>query len=89
MDLKFTALVVVGSAAAFFGTWTFLDQPSAVEPVKAAAVPAAVRNPGGKLVVIKDCDHARAMGVAPLMAGRPGYRAELDFDGDGFACSPA
>ncbi|MBS0505520.1 MAG: excalibur calcium-binding domain-containing protein [Proteobacteria bacterium] len=34
------------------------------------------------------CDAARAAGVAPLYAGEPGYRAEMDGDSDGVACEP-
>ena len=36
----------------------------------------------------RDCDDARAMGAAPLHRGAPGYRPELDADGDGVACEP-
>ena len=32
------------------------------------------------------CADARAAGVAPLRAGRPGYSHRLDRDGDGVAC---
>ena len=34
------------------------------------------------------CADARAAGVAPISEGQPGYRAELDADGDGIACEP-
>ena len=34
------------------------------------------------------CDDARAAGVAPLYVGEPGYRTEMDGDGDGVACKP-
>lgn len=34
------------------------------------------------------CADARAAGVAPLYAGEPGYRPELDRDSDGVACEP-
>ena len=34
------------------------------------------------------CSAARAAGVAPLYEGEPGYRPELDSDGDGVACEP-
>ena len=33
-----------------------------------------------------NCAAARAAGAAPLHMGRPGYRAEMDGDGDGVAC---
>lgn len=34
------------------------------------------------------CSEARAAGVAPLYRNQPGYRADLDRDGDGVACEP-
>lgn len=34
------------------------------------------------------CDEARAASAAPLHRGQPGYRFELDRDGDGVACEP-
>ena len=34
------------------------------------------------------CKDARAAGVAPLYAGEPGYRSEMDGDDDGVACEP-
>lgn len=36
----------------------------------------------------RNCSHARAAGAAPLFRGRPGYRPEMDRDGDGVACEP-
>lgn len=35
-----------------------------------------------------NCDDARSAGVAPLYAGEPGFRSEMDGDGDGVACEP-
>jgi hypothetical protein len=34
------------------------------------------------------CNEVRAAGRAPLYAGQPGYRVEMDGDGDGIACEP-
>ncbi len=34
------------------------------------------------------CDDARAAGTAPIYAGEPGYREQMDGDGDGVACEP-
>jgi hypothetical protein len=36
----------------------------------------------------RNCSEARADGVAPLYAGEPGYRPEMDGDDDGVACEP-
>lgn len=32
------------------------------------------------------CDEARAAGVTPIQRGEPGFRTDLDADGDGVAC---
>jgi hypothetical protein len=34
------------------------------------------------------CNEVRAAGKAPLYAGQPGYRIEMDGDADGVACEP-
>lgn len=36
----------------------------------------------------RNCDAARAAGVAPLHRGEPGYREPMDADSDGVACEP-
>ncbi|QIG55375.1 thermonuclease family protein [Altererythrobacter sp. BO-6] len=36
----------------------------------------------------RNCAAARAAGAAPLRRGSPGYRPQLDADGDGIACEP-
>ncbi|GAA4868789.1 excalibur calcium-binding domain-containing protein [Pseudonocardia benzenivorans] len=47
---------------------------------------AAVDSGGGGAAYYKNCSAAKAAGAAPLLRGRPGYRAALDRDGDGVAC---
>ena len=39
-------------------------------------------------VYFRSCNEARAAGAAPLRRGQPGYRIEMDGDGDGIACEP-
>ena len=39
-------------------------------------------------VFYSGCNEARAAGAAPVYAGQPGYRADMDGDGDGIACEP-
>jgi uncharacterized Fe-S cluster-containing radical SAM superfamily protein len=34
------------------------------------------------------CDQVRAAGADPIYGGEPGYRPEMDGDGDGIACEP-
>jgi Excalibur calcium-binding domain len=50
--------------------------PSASAPAPTPAAPAYYSN----------CAAAEAAGVAPISRGQPGYRPELDRDGDGVAC---
>lgn len=39
-------------------------------------------------VTYSGCNEVRALGKAPIRAGEPGYRSEMDGDGDGIACEP-
>ncbi|MEL1251900.1 thermonuclease family protein [Aurantiacibacter gilvus] len=39
-------------------------------------------------IYFANCREARAAGAAPLYRGEPGYRPEMDGDGDGIACEP-
>jgi Excalibur calcium-binding domain len=39
-------------------------------------------------VFYSGCNEVRAAGKAPLYAGQPGYRVEMDGDRDGVACEP-
>ncbi|HXH16687.1 MAG TPA: excalibur calcium-binding domain-containing protein [Sphingomonas sp.] len=55
--------------------------------LEAAANPG--RRPDGlseSSVVFSGCREVRAAGAAPLYRGSPGYRADMDGDGDGIAC---
>jgi hypothetical protein len=36
----------------------------------------------------RNCDTARAVGLAPASRGQPGYWTHLDADRDGIACEP-
>lgn len=40
------------------------------------------------LAAFPNCDAARAVELAPARAGRPGYWARNDRDGDGISCEP-
>lgn len=51
--------------------------------VGVATAPTAVAEP-----YYKNCTAARDAGAAPIYKGEPGYRSELDRDGDGIACEP-
>lgn len=51
-----------------------------------AAPPARASGPPG--LYFRNCREAWAAGAAPLRRGDPGYRPEMDGDGDGIACEP-
>ena len=53
----------------------FVGSPAAEAP---ATAPSGAYYP--------NCKAARRAGAAPLLAGTPGYRPDLDGDGDGVAC---
>jgi hypothetical protein len=59
--------------------------PSADEPVPVMAAPPPPAEESSP-VYFPHCAAARAAGAAPLYAGQPGYRPDLDGDGDGVAC---
>ena len=40
----------------------------------------------GDGIFYRSCDEVRAAGKAPLYPGQPGFRPELDDNGDGTAC---
>ena len=49
---------------------------------------APFRTPGPSGIYFRNCREAWAAGAAPLRRGQPGYRPEMDGDGDGIACEP-
>jgi hypothetical protein len=82
MTKGFLLLVLCASAIAFAGTWLVTGDSSPPERVMRVAG-------GGKTDQISTCEEAVKQGLAPMYAGTPGYRADLDPDGDGLACPPA
>jgi hypothetical protein len=59
--------------------------PRAANPALTARVVAPPTDPN---VRYSGCDEVRALGKAPLYADQPGYREDMDGDGDGIACEP-
>ena len=51
-----------------------------------AAAPAPAEEPNQESTYFPNCKKAKESGAAPLRRGDPGYREELDRDGDGVAC---
>lgn len=90
--LGYPAIVAGGCALVFAATWVATPNvqqwwagTSTPEPPVAVA---AVQDPGAaeRSVYFSGCSEARAAGAAPIHRGSPGYRPEMDGDGDGVAC---
>lgn len=90
--LAFAAAVALGGLLALI--LPVLAQPETVVDAVPLAAPASVvpgpvlepAAPPRTVPVFRDCAAAHAAGAAPLRRGDPGYRPELDRDGDGVAC---
>lgn len=82
-------LIVGGMAlAAVYGIFNTDKMPGAVVSMVNASRDLGRRNTPPAGAYYWNCDAARAAGVAPIYAGEPGYREELDGDRDGIACEP-
>lgn len=79
------ARILTGDCGAPAGPQSPPESESPVEQPPAEPVP-FVGPTDGLSVYFPNCAAARAAGVAPLLAGQPGYRSGLDGDGDGIAC---
>lgn len=82
MDRGFPIVLIASFMGVFGLTWHLTGSG---DPVAKAGPPAVAQQE----IAPKTCEEAEALGLAPMMAGRPGYRAELDPDGTGVACPPA
>ncbi|WP_226436693.1 GmrSD restriction endonuclease domain-containing protein [Rhodococcus yananensis] len=71
-------LVGCGTAATGMSTAVPTTTPEPVSPAPVA--------PADTSVYYRNCAAARAAGAAPLHAGQPGYRPDMDGDRDGVAC---
>lgn len=63
-------------------------RPATRAPAPRSGSPPHVRRPAPSGVFFRNCKEAWAAGAAPLRRGQPGYRPEMDGDGDGIACEP-
>lgn len=69
---------MVGGMAGY--AWTTVPPAAFQPPEERQRIEQSVFYPG--------CHAVRAAGKAPLSAGQPGYREDMDGDGDGVACEP-
>ncbi|WP_406861156.1 excalibur calcium-binding domain-containing protein [Streptomyces sp. HUAS MG47] len=93
-------LVVYTPSAGYSGTDEFVYRVTPSDPAVeggtavvritvAAPTPTPTPTPTkAPRVYYRNCDAARAAGVAPLYRGDEGYASHLDRDGDGTACEP-
>lgn len=87
-SFRFLAKVALVASAAFFAVF-YSDRLATVGTAALRIANGHQREnspPDGAYYY--NCDDARSAGVAPLYAGEPGYRIEMDGDNDGVACEP-
>ena len=82
-----TSLIPVVAMATFLGVYTLAPSGSTQAPTSASAE-APARSQVEASRYFSGCNEARAAGAAPIRVGEPGYREEMDGDGDGIACEP-
>jgi hypothetical protein len=84
MSRQFATVTVLASALTFGGVWMMTgEEPDQPKALALASTPAQASS-----VYYSGCNAVRAAGAAPLHLGEPGYREEMDGDGDGIACEP-
>jgi hypothetical protein len=62
--------------------------PGMAYPTRPATLPSAPTPAPTASAYYLNCAAAEAAGAVPISRGHPGYRPELDGDGDGVACDP-
>ena len=76
VGILFVGFIAWQAAPQLASTWTLASSsPQQIQSRQASAY-------------YPNCSAARAAGVAPIYAGQPGYREEMDGDLDGVACEP-
>ena len=83
---SFALLLASAFAATFAGVFLWPGAPTAQAAV-AAPHPELIEA-SSEPVYYPGCNAVRAAGKAPLHSDEPGYRPEMDGDGDGVACEP-
>jgi hypothetical protein len=84
-----TGLFVSVFAAVFVAALIALERPDLPARLLAGLQPSASADQATPVPrYFRNCDEARAAGVAPLYRWEPGYREAMDRDYDGVACEP-
>ena len=79
------SLIPLAAMATFLGVYTLVPSGNAQAPTPASAGTAEPSQVEASRY-FSGCNEARAAGAAPIRVGEPGYREEMDGDGDGIAC---
>ena len=79
-EAKFLLTAMSFAIAVVMWAWSTDTDDPALLPDAAKQAPS--------LIYYSGCDEARAVGAAPIYQGQPGYRSDMDGDGDGVACEP-
>lgn len=74
--------------AAMFGLFVYAAVPRVQSGWSRVTMSNEERQRIERSAFYRNCDAARAAGAAPIFSGSPGYRDEMDGDGDGIACEP-
>jgi hypothetical protein len=69
-----------------YGLWVTPAEHDAIARVLRTCSGEPTPRPSSPTTSYRNCEAARAAGVAPLRRGQPGYAPRLDRDGDGMAC---
>ena len=75
----FLPAIMLGAAAGY--AWSSLPPAAFQSSDQRARIERTVADSG--------CNEVHAAGKAPILAGQPGYRPDMDGVGDGVACEPA
>lgn len=87
-DRRYSVFVGACALLTFVAVLGPSRMPAAVQGLVGAYRNAGRENAPPEDAYYSGCNEARTAGVAPLHAGEPGYREEMDGDGDGVACEP-
>jgi hypothetical protein len=79
------ASIILGAAGGI--AWSDAPSPERASPRASSAAPVVAPVTDAN-VHYSGCNEVRALGKAPLYADQPGYREDMDGDGDGIACEP-
>ena len=88
MDARHVLPAAAAVGIALGSIWAAVPTSLAAADGKPRPSADAKLQPPAAAVYYSGCNEVRALGKAPLYEGQPGYRIEMDGDGDGVTCEP-